>query len=166
MTTEPDLWQDKPTVVFMTPDANVDIYVGLMALLTMNVQKELGWEPRSIQLIGLISKSTELGTQGLYLLGETGVKPSNLKLLVLWGNTAACARFDEDVADDCGTGTVIMPESGVILPAMRLPGVEADWWYENIHQEYAIFSYASLMRDGVVEEDAPHVFIANANVWN
>jgi hypothetical protein len=55
-----------------------------------------------------------------------------------------------------------------LLPAVRMPSIDGDWWLDPLHQEYAITVFANLIRDGRVELDGsePFTFVAGFNTWN
>lgn len=159
---------DKPTVVFMVPSEHPDVYAAVMNQLTVRVQKDLKWEPGTIELVGLIAATAEHGTEGIYFLDEMGISTRSLTLLVLWGETAASVDFEGKVPEECGVGAVILPETGVVLPTVRMPSLDGDWWIDPLHQAFAATTYASLVQNGRTELEGsePFVFIASPSTWN
>jgi hypothetical protein len=160
--------QNKPTVVFMVPSDRPDEYAAAMNQLTVQVQEDLKWEPGSIELIGLIAATPDHGAEGIYFLEEMGVPTRSLTLLVLWGETASSVKFENSVPEACGTGTVVLPETGVVLPAVRMPPLGDAWWNDPLHQAYAIVTYTGLVKNGSTELEGtePSVFIASPYAWN
>lgn len=159
---------EHPTVVFMVPSERPEVYAAVMNQLTANVQNDLKWEPGTIELIGLIAATAEHGAEGIFFLEEMGVDTRSLTLLVLWGETAASVKFEDMVSEECGVGTVILPATGVILPTLRMPSIDGDWWNDPLHQAYAAVTYAGLLQNGLaeLEGDEPFVFISCPFTWN
>lgn len=158
---------NKPTVVYMVPSVRPHVYATAMGRLTNSVQADLGWEPGSIELIGLIAATAEHGTEGIYFLEEMGVDTRSLTLLVLWGETAEAVKFEDRVSEECGIGGVVLPETGVVIPTVRMPSVDSDWWNDPLHQAFAAVTYAGLVQDGRSQLDGdPYVFIAGPHTWN
>lgn len=159
---------EKPTVVFMVPSVRAEEYAAIMNQLTVNVQDDLKLPSGSIELIGLIAATPEHGTEGIFFLEEMGVATRSLSLLVLWGETAASVKFEDTVSEDCGVGVVILPETGVVLPTLRMPSIDGDWWHDPLHQAYAAVTYAGLVQNGSAELEGsePFVFVACPYTWN
>jgi hypothetical protein len=88
--------------------------------------------------------------------------------LMLWAETAESAQMQDTVAADCGIGAIILPETGVKIPTVRMPSIEGDWWLDPLHQAYAAVTYASLVQNGREELDGtePYAFIACPHIWN
>ena len=157
-----------PIVVFMVPSENSGIYAALTDQLTASVQEYLEWGPESIELIGLIAATAEHGAEGIFFLEEMGVNTRSIALLVLWAETAKSVNFNNSVSEYCGTGTVILPETGVVLPTVRMPSGRGEWWSDSEHYSYAVSTYAGLIQNGLSEMDGtePHSFITGSNTWN
>lgn len=157
-----------PTVVFLVPSERADEYATTMNNLTLVVQENLKWPSGSIELIGLVAATAEHGAEGIYFLEEMGIDTRSITLLVLWGWTAASVELNETVSEACGIGTVILPETGVVLPTVRMPSLEGDWWDDPLHQAFAAVTYAGLVQNGRAELEGsePFVFIACPYTWN
>lgn len=166
--TKSKVWTvEKPTVVFLVPSTNPETYGAVMNQLTVNVQRDLGWEEGSIELIGMVAESARHGIEGLYFLEELGVDTRTLTLLVLWGETSDAIPFEDDVPEACGIGRVALPETGVVLPTIRMPSVFNEWWRTPFNREFAISTYASLIQDGRAQlPEAPCVFVSRRSDWN
>lgn len=167
--TKPEVWPtDKPYIVFMVPGERSDEYAMVMNKLTTSVLDDLGWAYDSVEAIGLIAATPQQGTEGLYFLEESGVDTRGVTLLMLWGDTAACVNFNNSVPEECGIGAVILTETGVVLPTIRMPSLEEGWWADPTHQEYAATVFASLIRDGRAKLDGsePYVFVSGRHTWN
>lgn len=158
----------RPTVVYMVPPSKPEIYASVMGHITASVIEELNWEPESIDLIGLVAATAEHGMEGIYFMEEIGINTRGVTLLVFWGETAASVTFDEKVPEECGIGGVVLPETGAVMPAMRLPALDSDWWYDPLHVEYAAVMYAGLVQDGKskLSQEEPRVFVASRSTWN
>lgn len=171
MRTKSKIWVNStPRVVFMVPSEHHEAYALFMKMLTREVEKDLGWEPDTIELIGLIAATAQHGTEGILFLEELGVNTRRLTLLILWADTAASVKFEKLVSPECGVGTVILPETGVVLPTLRMPSLDGDWWSDPLHQEYATVMYEELVQNGRTKAAAftvePQVFIATPQTWN
>lgn len=158
----------KPAVVFMVPSERPDDYAIFMNQLTIDVQEDLRLPSGSIELIGLVAATAEHGAEGIFFLDEMGVETRSLTLLVLWGETAASVNFEDTVPENCGVGTVILPATGVVLPTVRMPSLDGDWWHDPLHRAYATVTYAGLVRNGTAELEGsePFVFVACPYTWN
>lgn len=159
---------EKPIVVFMVPSEQPEVYAAAMNQLTVNVQRDLKWEPGAIELIGLIAATAEHGTEGIFFLEEMGVDTRSITLLVLWGETAESVTFDDKVQEECGIGSVVLPETGVVLPTVRMPPIDGGWWSDPLNQAYAAVTYASLVENGRTgrNKEDPFVFVACPYIWN
>lgn len=167
--TRPEIWKtERPTVVYMVPAVGAIVYASIMNQLTISITKSLNWEPGTIDLIGLVATSPESGAAGICFLEESGIDTRSLTLLVLWGDTADAVEFNGLVSEECGVGKVILPETGVVLPTVRMPSIADDWWMDSFHQEYATAIYSRLVEKGKedLQPDDPHVFVALPHVWN
>ncbi len=140
----------------------------MMNRLTANVLNDLKWEHDAIEAIGLISATPQHGVEGIFFMEEMGVDPRAVTLLMLWGETAECIKFDEHVPEECGLGAVILPATGVILPTVRMPSLDNDWWVEPLNQAFAATVFASLVVDGRAEvgDTDPFVFVTPHATWN
>ena len=143
-------------------------YAALMNHLTEVALHDLGWEAGTIETIGLIASSPDQIVEGLYFLDDLGIDSRCVTLTILWGDTAEVVGLGSVVPIECGHGFVALPRSGVVLPALRMPSIEGDWWFDPMHQAYAEVSYAEMLRDGRVrrENEEPMVCIATAETWN
>ena len=157
-----------PTVAFLVPAERADDYAAIMNHLTRIVQENLKWPSGSIELIGLVAATAEHGAEGIYFLEEMGIDTRSITLLVLWGWTAASVEFEDTVSEACGAGTVILPETGVVLPTVRMPSLDSDWWDDPLHQAFAAVTYAGLVQNGRTELEGsePFVFVACPYTWN
>lgn len=167
--TKPDIWPtDKPFIVFMVPTWRADEYQELMTKLTVSVLQDLGWESDDIEMLGLLSHSIKSGTEGLYFLDENGVNTRSITVLMLWGDTANSVNFDGYVSEECGIGKVIFPNTGAVIPTVRMPSLESNWWSDALHMEYAVTVFAEMIRDGRMELDGtePFVFVTEKWHWN
>lgn len=167
--TKSRIWMtNKPTVIFMVPPTNHEIYAEVMNQLTMIVIKDLNWKPDSINLIGLISSTAEHGVEGIYFLEEMGIDTRSLTLLILWGKTSDVFPPDKKISSACGVGGVVLPDTGVILPVVCMPSIESKWWHDPLHQEFAAVTYAKMIQDGKskLESSEPYVFFSNCALWN
>jgi hypothetical protein len=167
--TKPEVWPvDRPFVVFMVPAERAIDYAEAMNQLTVNLLSDLNWAPDEIEIVGLISASPDHGAEGLFFLEEMGVDTRKITLLMLWGAAADCVNFDGYVVEECGIGTVILPETGVILPTVRMPSLDGDWWTDPLHHAYAATIFESLVQDGRARLDGtePFVFVTLPNTWN
>jgi hypothetical protein len=168
-TTKPEIWPtDRPCVVFMVPAERSIEYGAIMQRITGRVIEDLHWSPLYMELIGLISSSPQHGTDGIFFLEDIGIDTRKVTLLMLWGDTAKSVHFENDVPEECGVGTVILPATGVLIPTVRMPNIDGDWWTDPLHQEYAITVFASLVRDIRTELDGsePFVFVTGHHTWN
>lgn len=167
--TKPEVWPtSKPFVVFMVPGEHSAEYAVVMNRLTSNVLDSLNWSHDSIEAIGLIAATPQHGTEGIFFLEESGVDTRAITLLMLWGNTAECVNFEDSVPEECGMGAVILTETGVVLPTVRMPSLESGWWSDPLHQEYAATVFASLLRDGRAKLNGtePFIFVSGHYAWN
>lgn len=167
--TRPDIWKtERPTVIYVVPAIGAEVYASIMNQLTVNVARSLNWDPGTIDLIGLVAASPQDGAEGICFLEQSGIDTRSLTLLVLWGNTADAVEFNDLVSEDCGVGKVILPETGVVLPTVRMPSIVDGWWLDAFHQEYAEAIYARLVEKGKedLQPDDPHVFVSLPHVWN
>lgn len=168
-TTKPEVWPaDRPYVVYMVPADRLTEYAAIMLTMTRRVIEDLGWEPGSIETMGLISPSVQKGAEGILFLEDHGVDTRRVTLMVLWGETADSVNFTNVVSEECGIGVVVLPETGAMLPTVRMPALGNGWWSEEIHQEYAVSVYTDLIRDGRPELDGsePTMFMAKTGTWN
>lgn len=167
-TTKPEIWPtDKPYVVFMVPAWRSGEYAVIMNRLILTVLRDLDWEPEDLEVLGLVATSPQHCTEGIYFLEQSGIDTRKITLLMLWGETAEW-RFGDTVSEECGVGTVILPETGVILPTVRMPSLNDDWWDDPLHQAYAATVFANLVQNGRSELDGsePFVFVAGQHTWN
>lgn len=166
---KPEIWPtEEPFVVFMVPAEHQMEYALTMKALTTSVLNNLGWGYDSVKVIGLISSSPQHGTENLVFLEEMGVDTRSITLLMLWGDTAESVNFTNIVPEECGVGVIILPETGVSLPTVRMPALEEGWWFNPDHQEYAISVFADMIRNGRMELDGsePSTFVSNPYIWN
>lgn len=168
--TKPEIWPtDKPFVVFMVPVDRAQEYGTMMNRLLMSVLYDLKWEPGSIETFGLIVSTPQNGIENLYFLEEIGVSTRTVTLLMLWGETAMCVDFQHVVPEACGVGKVIFPGTGVVLPAVRMPSLNGNWWDDPLHREFAAITITNLVRDKRrVEFDGsePYNFVTRTATWN
>ena len=159
---------DNHTVVYMVPPERPNVYATLMKTLTKDAESELKLVPESIDLIGFVVSDSHAGGEGLVFLEEMGIDTRRLSLLVLWAEAAAAVKFEDRVSKECGFGLVILPATGVMLPTMRMPSVDTNWWLDPLHQAYAAMSYAGLLKNGRDEMtgDEPATSIAPTRMWN
>lgn len=159
---------EKPVVVFMVPSERQDEYAALMSRLTESVLEDLKMAHGSIELVGLIAATPDHGTKGIFFLEEMGIETRRIVLLMLWGETAASVKFEDSVPEECGVGRVILPETGVVLPTVRMPPLDGDWWNDPLHQAFAAVTYAGLLKNGraEIESEETTVFIACPYAWN
>lgn len=168
-TTKPDIWPiDKPLVVYMVPAARSIEYSVVMSQLTARVLTDLGWSKDAVEFVGLISASPQHGTEGICFLEDSGVDTRAVSLLMLWGDTSDAVSFEGHVSEECGIGRVILPHTGAMIPTVRMPSIDTDWWREPIHQEYAVSVYTNMIRDGRYEMDGsePFTFVHTLDAWN
>lgn len=167
--TKPEVWPtDKPFVVFMVPAERSVEYALIMKTLTTSVLDDLNWAYDSVDTIGLVAATPRHGTEGLLFLEEMGVDTRSVTLLMLWGDTAECVNFVDNVPEECGIGVVILAETGVVLPTVRMPSIDDNWWLDPSHQEYATGVFTSMIRDGRMElsGEEPFVFVSSRYAWN
>lgn len=169
--TNPKVWPtDKPLVVFLTPGVEAHQYAALMVVLINQALEELGWDSDRIEVVGLIAPTAQSGTEGIRFLDEIGVDSRRVELLVLLGETADSVQFGDDVPYECGIGFVVLPESGAIIPAIRMPAIDDGWWLDALHQQYASTTFTGLLRDGKLHPSPEHsehvVFISDTAFWN
>lgn len=167
-TTKPKVWPtDRPFVVYMIPPERSADYAIVMDALATGAVEDLKMDPEGIEMVGLIANTPRHGTEGLYFLGDMGIEPRRVTLLVLWGETAECVNFQE-IPEECGLGTVILVEPGVVIPTVRMPSLVGDWWEDPIHLEYASIVLTNLIRNGRDEltGEEPFVLVGNRNSWN
>ncbi len=150
------------------PSERADDYATVTKSLTEAVQHDLKWDDDSIDCIGLTAATVEHGTEGIFFLDELGVNTRSITLLILWGWTAECAKLHDTVSEACGIGTVILPETGVVLRTVRMPSLDGDWWEDPLHQALAVSVYTGLVEHGKAELDGsePYVHIASPATWN
>jgi hypothetical protein len=168
-TTQAEVWPtDDPLVIYIVPGDDPDRYAALMNHLTDIVQKDLGWDDGTVETIGLIASTPEQVTEGLYCLEDFGIDTRRITLMILWGDTADPIGLGRAVPVECGHGFVALPRSGVVLPAMRMPAIDGDWWFDPLHQVYAEVSYGEMVRNGRVRNTGSEriVCISTKAIWN
>lgn len=168
-TTQAEVWPtDEPLVVYIVPAGDPMVYAALMNHLTEAVQSDLGWEDGTVETIGLIASTPGQVTEGLFSLDDFGIDSRRITLLVMWGDTADPIGLGERVPIECGHGFVALPKTGVVLPVLRMPAIEGDWWLDPMHQAYAEVSYGEMVRDGRVRNTGVEhmVCISTSSMWN
>lgn len=167
--TKPEIWPtDRPFVVFMVPGDRLPEYAVIMNDLILAVMQDLRWTSDDIDLVGLVAENPQHGAEGIYFLEESGIDTRAVTLLLLWGNIIESVNMQDIVSEGCGIGSVILPSTGVMIPIMRMPSIDSDWWDDPLHQEYAISAVTSMVRDGRYEFDGtePFVFMTVPATWN
>lgn len=167
--TIPETWAtEKPVVVFLVPAEGALTYVAVMNQLSLKVLGILGWAYDSLELYGMLAASAAHGKEEIYYLEENGIDTSRIALVMLWGDTAESVNFRLDITEGCGVGAIVLPRSGAILPTVRMPTIDGDWWYDAINQEHAATVYASLLVGGTdaLDDPCPIVFVASPATWN
>lgn len=143
-------------------------YAALMNHLTTAVQNDLGWDDGTVETVGLIAATPEQVTEGLFCLDDFGIDSRRITLMIMWGDTAETIGLGERVPIECGHGFVALPRTGVVLPVLRMPPIEGDWWLDPMHQVYAEVSYGEMVRDGRVRATGNEqmVCISTSSMWN
>lgn len=166
---KPEVWPVKrPFVVFMIPAEHATDYAITMSTILTNVAADLQLDPDNVDTLGLIAATAQHGTEGIFFLEEMGVDTRSVTLLILWGETADAVNFGDAVPEECGLGAVILTETGAVIPTVRMPSLNGDWWDDPVHREYAEIVLSNLMRDGRPELDGsePYVFVSGHHIWN
>lgn len=164
-----EVWPtDEPLVVYIVPADEPMKYAALMNHLTESVQTDLGWPENTVETIGLIAATPEQVTEGLFSLDDFGIDTRRITLMIMWGDTAENIGLAGKVPVECGHAFVALPKTGVVLPIMRMPAVDGDWWLDPMHQAYAEVSYVEMVRDGRVRTTGSEhmVCISTSAMWN
>lgn len=166
----PTVWSshEKPFIVFMVPADRAQHYAVAMQELATSALVDLKWSMDSIDIIGLMSSNAHHGTECIYFLEDNGVNTRSITLLMMWGETAECVGFDELVPEECGVGSIVLPETGAVLPVIRMPSLDSEWWSDPVHKAYATTSFTRMFEHGRVDSDfsKPFVFVAAPQTWN
>lgn len=167
--TKPEVWPtDRPYIVFLVPANHAGGYAAAMNQLLNNVLLDLGWGSDSVEMIGFVSASPRHGVEGLFFLEETGVDTRRVTLLMLWAEAGDCINWDGLVPEECGVGRVVLPATGAVIPAVRMPSLESDWWSDPLHEAYAETVVARLIQDGRpnLTGKEPFAFVTPTATWN
>lgn len=168
-TTNVEVWPTEDLlVVYIVPPGDPMVYAALMNALTENAQVDLGWDKGSIETMGLIASSPAQVTEGLFCLDDIGIDSRRVTLIVMWGDTAEPIGLGEKVSVECGLGFVALPRTGVVLPVLRMPSPDGEWWLDPLHQAYAEVSYVEMVRGGRVRRTGQEYVacISTSNMWN
>lgn len=159
---------DRTFVVFVVPGEDPVENSALINKITLSTLRDLRWELDDIEMLGIIANPQDHGAAGIYFLDDMGIDTKSITLLLLVGNVSDSISFSESVSPDCGLGYVVLPESGAIIPTLRIPDTNDTWWDEPLHMEYACVTLAEMIRNGRIgyQRSEHVVFLADPSFWN